>query len=205
MSCSPTIASCQNEATKGQAHNHGGTVVLDMELHVSSELDTLRRLLPLFRDVAKFYTGSHERAVRARRTINKKQGRNKPFHASIWVDLKFLCDALDQKQNLSGEQSAYLHDLREATRDLLQVLDEDFVRFPDDASIDSESSVGFRTLRNFSPVQVANPLRRFCTISDHSPHYSNYWIYSIHIDTKETMTSGLNGFARVSDSRDRRS
>ena len=103
-----------------------------------SNAELLLLTLPLLLDVAKFYTSSDERAVRARRTINRKQGRTKPFHASIWVDLKKLYEALARSTTTRPDSS---EEQSEPLQQLLQVIDEDFVKTSDVASVNSESSV----------------------------------------------------------------
>ena len=122
-----------------------------------SDAELLLLTLPLLLDVAKFYTSGDERAKRARRTINKNQNRTKPFHASIWVDLLLLHGALAKytitQFGSSEEQS-------EPFGQLLQIIDEDFVKTSDVASVTSESSVRFFTALYLLIKHLTNMPRR---------------------------------------------
>lgn len=118
-----------------------------------ADLQLLRSTLPIFLDVTRFYTTGDERAIKARRALNKKHSRGrashilhhgkpivreKAFHASLWADLKILSEVL---HGAAEPPLARMHDISEATSALLQLLDEDFVSSSDVASLTSEGSV----------------------------------------------------------------
>ncbi|KAK5110337.1 hypothetical protein LTR62_006045 [Meristemomyces frigidus] len=126
----------------------------------TSNAELVSLVLPLLLDVAKFYTSGDERAKRARRTINKKQDRTKPFHASIWVDLILLHGTL---ANYTTSQLDSSREQSEPLQQLLEIIDEDFVKTSDVASVTSESSIAndaekYPRLRQLFGLLQANPI-----------------------------------------------
>ncbi len=106
----------------------------------------LLSILPVLFEVATFYTGRDERAIKARRTINHREGYKKPFHANIWADLRSLVTTL---ASVATEQVELSLDFLESATSLLQVIEEDIIKVPSTDDLDLENlvrSVHFRPL-----------------------------------------------------------
>ncbi|KAK1817505.1 hypothetical protein LTR12_008146, partial [Friedmanniomyces endolithicus] len=96
----------------------------------------LLSILPVLFEVATFYTGRDERAIKARRTINHREGYKKPFHANIWADLRSLVTTL---ASVATEQAELSLDFLESATSLLQVIEEDIIKVPSTGDLDLEN------------------------------------------------------------------
>ncbi|KAK1066325.1 hypothetical protein LTR74_007212 [Friedmanniomyces endolithicus] len=105
--------------------------------NLPSDVVLLLSILPVLFEVACFYTGRDERAIKARRTINRSESYKKPFHANIWADLRSLVTTLASVVTKKADLSQDF--LRSATS-LVQVIEEDIVKVSSSDDIDQENS-----------------------------------------------------------------
>ncbi|KAK0880595.1 hypothetical protein LTR87_005559 [Friedmanniomyces endolithicus] len=101
--------------------------------NISPDVALLLSILPILFEVASFYTGRDERAIKARRTINPKESYKKPFHANIWADLRSLVTTL---ASVVTEQADLSQDFLRSATSLAQVIEEDMIKVPSTDDID---------------------------------------------------------------------
>jgi hypothetical protein len=100
------------------------------------ELNLLRKIIPPFLDVARFYSGKDARAVEARRLINKQHRREKAFHSNVWSEMRLLFELLVSLVPPMIQQEV----VSERIQDLLNVLEDDFVHVTEPESVDCVGS-----------------------------------------------------------------
>ncbi|KAK0290620.1 hypothetical protein LTR35_000051 [Friedmanniomyces endolithicus] len=102
-----------------------------------SDVVLLLSILPVLFEVACFYTGRDERAIKTRRTINRSESYKKPFHANIWADLRSLVTTL---ASVVTKQADLSQDFLRSATSLVQVIEEDIVKVSSSDDIDQENS-----------------------------------------------------------------
>jgi hypothetical protein len=100
------------------------------------DLDLLRKIIPPFLDVARFYSGKNARAIEARRLINEQHRREKAFHSDVWSEMRLLFETLVSLVPPVNQQEV----VSERIQDLLNVLEDDFVRVTGPESLDCVGS-----------------------------------------------------------------
>ncbi len=133
--------------------------------NISPDVALLLSILPILFEVASFYTGRDERAIKARRTINPKESYKKPFHANIWADLRSLVTTL---ASVVTEQADLSQDFLRSATSLAQVIEEDMIKVPSTDDIDLDILVRSVHFRLFVHDHNANCISRPMTIESHT-------------------------------------